>query len=80
MAQHFLRESEYYQYLKGKRVAILGYDEAAREEVKFLLDNGVKVVIGLRRVDDQWDIVEKDGYIVKTLEDAVEASDIVQVW
>ncbi len=80
MLENLERKSNYYAYLKGKKVAILGYDEAAREEIKFLLANGVEVVVGLRKVDDQWDVVERDGYNVKTLEQAVELSDIIQVW
>lgn len=80
MIENLERKSDYYAYLKGKKVAILGYDEAAREEIKFLLANGVEVVVGLRKADDQWGIVEKDGYIVKTLEQAVEISEIIQVW
>ncbi|KHF38634.1 hypothetical protein [Halalkalibacter okhensis] len=80
MIENLERKSDYYSYLKGKKVAILGYDEAAREEIDFLLDNGVEVVVGLRRVDDQWSKVEEDGFVVKTLEEAVEISEIIQVW
>lgn len=80
MIQSYERETSYYGHLQGKKVAILGYDEAAREEIKLLLDKGIDVVVGLRRVDDQWEQVIKDGFQVMTLEDAVKDSEVIQVW
>lgn len=68
------------EYLLGKTVAILGYGSAAQVYAKLLREKEISIVIGLRPVDDLWEVAEQDGFSVKTLWDAVESASIIQVW
>jgi len=67
-------------YFFGKSVAILGYSKEVSEFAKMLREHEISVVIGLRPVDDLWAEAERDGFEVKSLWDAVESADIIQVW
>jgi ketol-acid reductoisomerase len=64
----------------GKTIAILGYSEEGAEYAKSLRVEGIEVVIGLREIDSMWPQAEKDGFRVLNLWNAVQASDIIQVW
>jgi ketol-acid reductoisomerase len=75
-----IREKIYLQYLKGKTIGIFGYSTDSRDEAIFLLKNGVNVVVGLRPVDDEWEKAEAAGFTVRSLEEAVEMCDVIQVW
>lgn len=80
MAQSFSREIHYINYLKGKTVGIFGYSEDCKDEALLLIDQGINVIIGLRPVDDEWKRAKVAGFEVRSLEDAVEECDIIQVW
>ncbi|WP_134704167.1 hypothetical protein [Ammoniphilus sp. YIM 78166] len=67
-------------YLTGKRVAILGYSTGGKSFAEELRNQQISVIIGLRPVDDEWSLAEQDGFEVRTLWEAVEAADIIQVW
>jgi ketol-acid reductoisomerase len=67
-------------YLYGKTIAILGYSGEGQEYARLLRDNEIPVVIGLRPIDNHWEVAERDGFIVKTLWEAVESANIIQVW
>lgn len=67
-------------YLIGKRVAILGYSSGGKSFAEELRKHHIPVVIGLRPVDDEWSLAKQDGFEVRTLWEAVEAADIIQVW
>lgn len=66
--------------LLGKTVAVLGYNEDGAEYAKYLREQGIDVVIGLREIDTLWPQAEEDGFRVMNLWNAVGASDIIQVW
>ncbi|WCK52309.1 hypothetical protein PP175_12635 [Aneurinibacillus sp. Ricciae_BoGa-3] len=68
------------QYLRDKKIAILGYNANGETFARLLRDNDIEVVIGLRKVDEVWSRAEHDGFRVLTLWDAVQAADIIQVW
>jgi ketol-acid reductoisomerase len=80
MTDEFEERALYLDYLKGKTIGILGYSSSAREEIDFLLSKGVRVVVGLRPIDDLWKVAEDQGFIVKSLEETAEVADILQVW
>ncbi|WP_102348629.1 hypothetical protein [Bacillus sp. Marseille-P3661] len=80
MEQAFIRDANYLKHLKGKTIGIFGYTNDSKEEAISLVNNGIQVIIGLRPVDDEWTNAEQAGFDVRSLEDAVEACDIVQVW
>jgi ketol-acid reductoisomerase len=68
------------EYLKKKTVAVLGFDAGGHEQALTLIDQGFKVVVGLKAGDPNWAIAEKEGFQVYNLWDAVGQADIIQVW
>ncbi|GAB7388849.1 hypothetical protein BSNK01_26870 [Bacillaceae bacterium] len=80
MAGKYTQTQAYLSYLRGKTVAILGYNQDGQEEAENLKGNGIRVVIGLRPVDDDWQRAKEDGFDVMTLEEAVKEADIIQAW
>jgi ketol-acid reductoisomerase len=67
------------KYLKGKRVAILGYGSQGHAHANNLRDSGVDVVVGLRRSSSSWPKAEKAGLRVMETADAAKAGDIIMV-
>ena len=67
-------------YMYGKTIAILGYSSEGQEYARLLREHQISVVIGLRPVDEVWAEAERDGFDVKTLWEAVESANIIQVW
>jgi ketol-acid reductoisomerase len=67
-------------YLRGRVVAILGYDADAQEQARRLSRKGVRVIIGLREDDPARANAEADGFSVVDLWGAVEKADVIQVW
>lgn len=66
---------------KGKKIAILGYrDNGAQQRAKFLKENGIEVVVGLRVEDEYWEVAKQDGFEVYPAWKAAEQADIAQVW
>jgi len=74
------RSSHYIDYLKGKKIGILGYSDQCMDEAVQLINNGIQVIIGLRPIDETWKKAEQAGFDVRSLEDTVEECDIIQVW
>ncbi|BCJ88405.1 hypothetical protein skT53_33900 [Effusibacillus dendaii] len=65
--------------LKGKTVALLGYDNIAIEQAKKLRELGIKVIIGVREGWNE-EAAKQDGFQVFNLHEAVAQADIIQVW
>lgn len=74
------RQLQIPDYLYGKTIAILGFSSEGQEYARQLREHDIPVVIGLRPVDDLWADAERDGFDVKTLWEAVESANIIQVW
>ena len=66
-------------YLKGKRVAIIGYGSQGHAHALNLHESGVDVVVGLYNGSKSWAKAEAAGLKVMTTEDAVKCSDIVMI-
>ncbi|MDY5931463.1 MAG: ketol-acid reductoisomerase [Candidatus Ornithospirochaeta sp.] len=66
-------------YLKGKRVAIIGYGSQGHAHALNLHESGVDVVVGLYNGSKSWAKAEEAGLKVMTTEDAVKCSDIVMI-
>jgi len=65
--------------LKGRTVAVIGYGSQGHAHAQNLRDSGVSVVVGLYRGSRSWAKAEADGLPVKTVPEAVESADIVQI-
>ena len=66
-------------YLKGKRVAIIGYGSQGHAHAQNLHDSGVDVIVGLYNGSKSWPIAEKDGLTVMTAADATKAADVIMI-
>ncbi|WP_054948867.1 ketol-acid reductoisomerase [Numidum massiliense] len=64
--------------LQGKTVAVVGYGSQGHAHAQNLRDSGVQVIIGARP-GKSWKQAEKDGFTVKTVAEATEASDVIQL-
>src|SRR2546425_10692787 len=67
------------KYLKGKKVAVLGYGSQGHAHANNLRDSGVEVVVGLRRGSNSWQKAENAGLKVAETADAAAAADIVMI-
>ena len=50
------------QILANETVAILGYGVQGRSQSLNMKDNGVNVIIGLRKDGRSWDLAQQDGW------------------
>lgn len=65
--------------LKGKKIAVLGYGSQGHAHAQNLKDNGMDVVIGLRKGSKSWKVAEEDGFKVAETADAVKDADVVMM-
>ena len=66
-------------YLKGKKIAMIGYGSQGRAHALNLKDSGISVVIGLYLGSKSWKLAEADGFEVLTAEEASKCSDIINI-
>jgi ketol-acid reductoisomerase len=67
------------KFLKGKKVAVLGYGSQGHAHANNLRDSGVEVVVGLKRGSGSWPKAEKAGLKVMETAEAARLSDIIMV-
>ena len=65
--------------LEGKTVAIIGYGSQGHAHALNLRDSGVKVIVGLRKGGQSWEVAEKDGFEVMPIAEAAAAGDVVMI-
>jgi len=66
-------------YLKGKKIAVLGFGSQGHAQALNLKDSGLDVVIGLREGSARWQKAVEFGFEVMTIEKACEAADVIQM-
>lgn len=66
-------------YLKGKKVAIIGYGSQGHAHALNLHDKGIDVVVGLYKGSKSWEVAENDGLKVTTVQKAVKSADITMI-
>ncbi len=67
------------KYLKGKKIAIIGYGSQGMAQSHNLKDSGLDVVVGLRKGGESWNLAKKEGMTVATIEEAAEKADVIQM-
>ncbi|WP_084667127.1 ketol-acid reductoisomerase [Thermanaeromonas toyohensis] len=65
--------------LKGKKIAVMGYGSQGHAQAQNLKDSGIDVVVGLRKGSKSWAAAEEAGLTVKTVSEAAEEADIIQI-
>ncbi len=66
-------------FLKGKKVAVLGYGSQGHAHAQNLRDSGIEVAVGLKRGGSSWPKAEGAGFKVMETADAAKWGDIVMV-
>ena len=79
MAKMYYEEDCNLDYLKWKKVAVIGYGSQGHAHALNLHESGVDVVVGLYNGSKSWNTAEEAGLTVKTTEEAVRESDVVMV-
>jgi len=67
------------KYLKGKKVAIIGYGSQGHAHANNLRDSGVDVVVGLRRDGSSWPKAVAAGLTVLETVEAAKAADVIMI-
>jgi ketol-acid reductoisomerase len=65
--------------LQNKTIAVLGYGSQGHAQAQSLKDSGLNVVVGLRKGSSSWEKAEAYGLKVKTIAEAAEAADLIQI-
>ncbi|MBR1369009.1 ketol-acid reductoisomerase [Methanocalculus chunghsingensis] len=78
MVQKYYDADADLSYLKGKKIAVIGYGSQGRGQALNLRDSGLDVIIGLRP-GKSWEEAEKDNFEVFSVSDAVKKADLVQI-
>lgn len=79
MVKMYYEKDTNLDYLKGKKVAIIGYGSQGHAHALNLHDSGIDVVVGLYEGSKSWKVAENDGLQVATVPEAVKAADIVMM-
>lgn len=79
MVKMYYEKDTNLDYLKGKKVAIIGYGSQGHAHALNLHDSGIDVIVGLYDGSKSWKVAENDGLNVATVPEAVKAADIVML-
>ncbi len=66
------------KYLKGKKIAIVGYGSQGHAHANNLRDSGMEVMVGLRK-GPSWDKAQDAGLKLLSVADAAKVSDVVMI-
>jgi ketol-acid reductoisomerase len=64
---------------KNELIAVLGYGIQGRAQASNLSDSGFKVVVGLRKDGNSWDLAKADGHKVMEVSEAARDADIIHI-
>src|SRR5579871_4912412 len=64
---------------KNEVIAVLGYGIQGRAQASNLSDSGFKVIVGLRRGGNSWELAKADGHKVMDVVEAAKAADIIHI-
>ena len=79
MAKIYYEKDCNFGFLKGKKIAVIGYGSQGRAHARNLHDWGADVTVGLYEGSKSIEIVKADGLKVAMTEDAVKGADIVMI-
>ena len=79
MVKMYYEKDTNLDYLKGKKVAIIGYGSQGHAHALNLYESGVNVVVGLYEGSKSWDKVKEAGLEVETVSNAVKGADVVMM-
>lgn len=79
MAKVYYEQDCNLDYLKGKKVAVIGYGSQGHAHALNLHESGVDVIVGLYKGSKSWAKAEEAGLTVKTSAEAAKEADIIMI-
>ncbi|MGE4484341.1 MAG: ketol-acid reductoisomerase [Oscillospiraceae bacterium] len=79
MAKIFYESDCNLSYLKGKKVAVIGYGSQGHAHALNLKESGVDVVVGLYEGSKSWKTAEESGLKVATAKEAAKEADVIML-
>ncbi|MDR1559106.1 MAG: ketol-acid reductoisomerase [Clostridiales bacterium] len=79
MAKLYYRDDCDLNYLKGKKVAIIGYGSQGHAHALNLRESGVDVIVGLYEGSKSWKLAEEAGLAVATAACACERAQVIMI-
>ncbi|MBQ3405032.1 MAG: ketol-acid reductoisomerase, partial [Oscillospiraceae bacterium] len=79
MAKMYYEKDCELSYLKGKKIAIVGYGSQGHAHAMNLRDSGCDVIIGLYKGGKSWAVAEKDGFQVYETAEAAKLADVIMI-
>lgn len=79
MAKMYYEKDCDLNYLKGKKVAIIGYGSQGHAHALNLKESGVDVIVGLYEGSKSWPVAEAAGLTVMTSAEATKAADVIMI-
>lgn len=67
------------KFIKGKKIAIVGYGSQGHAHALNLKESGMEVVVGLYEGSRSWDQVKKDGLNVMLAQDACKGAGVIMM-
>ncbi len=65
------------KWIKGRKVAIIGYGSQGRAHALNLRDSGVEVIVGVREGGKSWDLAKADGFSPSRIPEAAKKADVI---
>lgn len=79
MAKMYYESDCNLNYLKGKKVAVIGYGSQGHAHALNLHESGVDVIVGLYEGSKSWKKAEETGLTVTTAKEAAKQADIIMI-
>jgi ketol-acid reductoisomerase len=79
MAKMFYEQDCDLNYIKARKVAIIGYGSQGHAHALNLKESGVDVCVGLREGSKNWKVAEEAGLAVKTIPEAAKWANVVMI-
>ncbi|HHT9119783.1 MAG TPA: ketol-acid reductoisomerase [Candidatus Hypogeohydataceae bacterium YC41] len=79
MAKIYYDKDADFNYLKGKKLAVIGYGSQGKAQAQNARDSGVEVIIGLRPEGASIEQAQKDGFKVFNIPTASQEGDIIHM-
>ncbi|MGI6112788.1 MAG: ketol-acid reductoisomerase [Mahellales bacterium] len=79
MAKMYYEKDANLDFLKGKRIAIIGYGSQGHAHALNLKESGLDVIVGLYRGSKSWTLAQENGLEVLETKDAAQKADIIMI-
>lgn len=66
-------------FIKSKKVAIIGFGSQGHAHAMNLRDSGVDVIIGLKEDGQSWSKAQNTGFAVKSVKEATKEADVIMI-